>query len=399
MRTMSELRARIHALRVSGVDPHRLNRSAHLGNEESSRITGGRRTSEVLVFLSTGLAFLIVQVAVAVNAHLPITSAPSADDVSLGGLPLDQRVAIAIIGGLVGYAAFAGLGVILARDGRGLLGLGPAATYILLGVLSSSNHAPTPVGTAWTLPCGVNCAKMWFTTPWFGAIIDFALVGIPILYATRAVWRPAGSRTSSITLMNAGCALALSAIAYRTIALRDAPPEVSVTVTLILFGLIGGLPSFLWLGGHALLAAAATGPSFAWVAGAITAPARDFGAEEAARSFISVFVPMFALTVSAGSWQPLDWGTRFLKSHPMRLLIATNVLNVADAALTGLSLGRRAAVELNPVIRYAGLPLKVVGVLAASLVVYRLRPQALLWPVLVLFLVVCYHVSGLFIGP
>lgn len=79
---------------------------------------------------------------------------------------------------------------------------------------------------------------------------------------------------------------------------------------------------------------------------------------------------------------------------PLALLLAVNLLNVADAALTVLWIEMGIAVEANPVVDLIGFPAKVVGVAIGSYVVYRLRPRWLLVPIAALALVCVYHVAG-----
>lgn len=96
----------------------------------------------------------------------------------------------------------------------------------------------------------------------------------------------------------------------------------------------------------------------------------------------------------ASAWEPLASVIRRSDIRPLGLLIAVNVLNLADAVLTAVEVHSGHALELNPLIRYGGLPLKVAVVGAISWLLYRRRPAALLWPAIVLLAVVCYHVSG-----
>lgn len=79
---------------------------------------------------------------------------------------------------------------------------------------------------------------------------------------------------------------------------------------------------------------------------------------------------------------------------PLALLLAVNLLNVLDAALTVLWIQMGIAVEANPIVEAVGFPAKVVGVAAGSYVVYRLRPRWLLVPIAALTLVFLYHLVG-----
>jgi hypothetical protein len=74
----------------------------------------------------------------------------------------------------------------------------------------------------------------------------------------------------------------------------------------------------------------------------------------------------------------------------------TNVLNVLDALLTAVLIELGLAGEANPVVASIGWHGKFALVLAASLVLDRLRPRALILPCFALSVVVCYSAAGLF---
>lgn len=76
------------------------------------------------------------------------------------------------------------------------------------------------------------------------------------------------------------------------------------------------------------------------------------------------------------------------------LLLALNALNLLDAALT-FSLTRAGiAVEGNPLVEWLTLPGKLAFVAALSVLLWKLRPQALWIPVTVYAAVVCYTIVG-----
>lgn len=76
------------------------------------------------------------------------------------------------------------------------------------------------------------------------------------------------------------------------------------------------------------------------------------------------------------------------------LLVALNVLNLLDAVLTYLVTSAGIAVEGNPVVGWMTLPGKVVLVSALSLVLWKLRPRALVIPVAGYSAVVAYTIAG-----
>ena len=78
-----------------------------------------------------------------------------------------------------------------------------------------------------------------------------------------------------------------------------------------------------------------------------------------------------------------------------RLLWTLLGLNCMDAALTVLVVGSGLAIEGNPIVRLIGIPGKLVLVAVAGWLVARLRPQALVVPIIALTAVVAYSSVGL----
>ena len=356
------------------------------GREVFPKATGERVSARLRrVVLLTGATFLALQVAVAFDS---VAGTPQATT---------QSFSIAITGGVVGFTGFGVLGVLLALRGRGLFAAVPAGCYVLLGIVFTANHEPTPIGGAWSLPCAMDCSRPWLAGPWIGALVDLALVLIPIMMATRSIPRPFPIRAGALTKLSVGIALALVAMTYRTVAVLDNPPEISVIFAVVSFGLLAGFPRPHWLVGHAVMATASTGTAAAVLVAAALAPSQDFGLNEGIPYFTNSLLPLLGLTLAASVWHPVRSAIIRLREHQLALLLVANFLNVADAILTAVAVRSGAAVELNPVVRYGGLPLKVIVVALASAIVYRIRPRALIWPTLILFLVFAYHLNGLFI--
>ena len=76
------------------------------------------------------------------------------------------------------------------------------------------------------------------------------------------------------------------------------------------------------------------------------------------------------------------------------LLVALNVLNLVDAALTFYLVRAGVAAEANPFVEWLTLPGKVVFVAALSLLLWTLRPRALVLPLVGYGAVVCYSIAG-----
>ncbi|HEV2754950.1 MAG TPA: DUF5658 family protein [Actinomycetota bacterium] len=76
------------------------------------------------------------------------------------------------------------------------------------------------------------------------------------------------------------------------------------------------------------------------------------------------------------------------------LLLVLNGLNLLDAGLTLAVTETGIAREGNPVVEWLTLPGKVALVTVLSLVLWRLKPRALIVPVVGYALVVCYTLAG-----
>lgn len=107
----------------------------------------------------------------------------------------------------------------------------------------------------------------------------------------------------------------------------------------------------------------------------------------------------YAVAVFAGaSIRPMATMWRRAMERPVTLLVACNVLNVADALLTAIGLDRGTVIESNPVIDRIGLLPKIAIVGIASALIYRARPRMLVWPTAVLAGVLVWHSVGYLAG-
>jgi hypothetical protein len=106
---------------------------------------------------------------------------------------------------------------------------------------------------------------------------------------------------------------------------------------------------------------------------------------------------LFATCLGA-SWKTIGVGLDWIASRERLNLLLVNVLNIADALMTEFFVHRGLAVETNPLVRVIGLPLKIVFVLAASVLLYRIRPKMLVWPTIFLAAVLAWHMSGLWLN-
>ena len=116
---------------------------------------------------------------------------------------------------------------------------------------------------------------------------------------------------------------------------------------------------------------------------------------------ISVFVPLF-LVILSGSWRSISGWLGDLSDRTSYLLVAANLLNILDAALTWLAVKSGGGSELNPLLGVgglgAGLAAKVVGVLVVTALIAKLAPRFLIIPVAALLAVCIWHMAGLAIN-
>ena len=96
----------------------------------------------------------------------------------------------------------------------------------------------------------------------------------------------------------------------------------------------------------------------------------------------------------AHSATSLPW-TEISRRRDLVLLAVLNGLNLLDAFLTWVVIRQGIAVEGNPVVEAIGLGGKVALVAFASVLLWSLRPRALLIPVVAYSAIVLYTLAGL----
>ena len=97
-----------------------------------------------------------------------------------------------------------------------------------------------------------------------------------------------------------------------------------------------------------------------------------------------------------GPAAPPPEGLRDDRPAGLPLLLALNALNLLDAVLTYVVTSSGIAREGNPVVEAMTLPGKVVFVAGLSVLLWWLRPKALVVPLVGYVLVVCYTIAGAF---
>ena len=297
------------------------------------------------------------------------------------------------------YAGFALAGLVVASAGHRLLFALPASLYVLYPVTQFS-HAPQPIGQQWWVPCYQRCPAAWFGSPWFGSLIDLALVLAPaavVAWSVRPERWPGTLDASAFAAL--GLAVGLILLTYRTATVIDRAPELSVVLVVGAFSVAAGARRPWWPWAHVIAATAASG-YFVWAWSSIVAPDTQVTISllrELSYDFAAV-IPIVVMALVASSWSLFSVAFRKAMRSPLGLVAALNMLNLADALLTWFAVTSGGALELNPFVRTLGLPFKLVAVGALSLLLYKRRPAALVWPIAVLLWVLCYHISGLVVN-
>jgi hypothetical protein len=315
---------------------------------------------------------------------------------------------------LFGAGRFCGVMV----AGLALVAVGRRRSYALPAIawfLLSFTHGPDLLQLIHPVPVGVGWLRMpalsisdpsWWMNAWVGSVIDYVLALLPAAVlasglrgaGTLAVerrWLPAGvpwrdgQRLISAAAF-ALCGFALVLAMYTAAVAQDARfpwGHVPVMLPLFVFGflLADRRRSFLW--------AAVAVPVMVqldWYSVAFP------GSSSIARAML-LTLPFVGVTALGLAPAPVARTLDRLRRTPLSALVLVNVLNVADAVLTWMALDSHQAAEANPVVRMLGLPAKVMLVAAISLVLYRRRPRALAWAVLIFLVVMAWHVAGIYL--
>jgi hypothetical protein len=315
---------------------------------------------------------------------------------------LSRRLTIALIVGGVSYPLFALAGVVIASRGYRFLFMLPAASFVLVAAIGTGyGHQPQAIGTQWQIQCfsmNVTCTGPWFAHPWLGPLLDLGLVLIPgSVVAVRVRARRWPGVTDAPAIAAILTTVALVAMAAWTIAIVQNSVDLPAVAAIGALGIVIGTARRWWPWLHVLFAVLVTGAltSLLWF---VVNPDPTFS-ELSAVPYIAVDTwPIVVIGLIASGWQPLAWVLRQLQERPLRLVIAVNALNVVDAVMTTLAVRSGGAVEANPLVRFGGLPLKIVVVGVLTGLLYRRRPASLVWPAAALLWVACYHVSGIFVN-
>jgi uncharacterized protein DUF5658 len=315
--------------------------------------------------------------------------------------PLWIHLVDALILAVPAYGGVMLAGIVIGSRGHRRLFAMPAALVVLLPVIGAP-HQPLPLGYGWNLTCAVSCPDAWFANPWLGASLDLAVVLAPAFVLSRGVaphrWPGPGDAAAFAAV---GLAIGVAILVDRTaLVVTGDNPNVPVFVAASAFGIAAGMRRPWWPWAHIVAVAGLStaltslvlivADPFNPLALSVWGSSVVFTLEDAAPYVICVLV--------VSCWEPLAHLTRRAIETPISLVVAVNAMNLVDAVLTEVAIRSGGAVELNPVVRVGGIPLKLALVGVVTWLLYRRRPRALLLPAVVLAWVVCYHLSGIIVN-
>ena len=360
------------------------------------------RLSFVVASATAGGAYVLSQSALAIYNADRLTRAAAHGE--LGPIALKPEVVRVLISCMVAAVTYLGAafaGVLIARRGHRLLFASPVALLALLPLIGAP-HLPRPIGAEWSLTCEATCTGLpWFGKPWVGGMLDLALILVPGVIASRRVparrWR--GELTSPVVAA-LGLGIALAFLVDRTsVVVIGHETNVPAFVALAAFALLAGARGWPW--SHVIVALTLTGflDSLRW---ALLPPySYGYGGYDVWQQVVFAIEdagPFIICALVVALWEPASRLLRAALERPRSLVVAVNGLNLVDAVLTVVAIRSGSAVELNPLIRIGGIPLKLALVGVLTWLLYRKRPRALLVPAVVLAWVVCYHLSGIIVN-
>jgi hypothetical protein len=352
----------------------------------------------VAALLGAGAFVLVQGLLAAYNLHVWREAYPRSVEQGGFGPCFFHCPVQAIPQAILTYAGFSLAGVVVASAGHRLLFALPASLFVLFGLPHGLSWLQ-PIGRQWQVACFDNCPEIWFGYPWVGAVFDLVLVLIP---AVVVAWTVRSRRWPGLVdpslVAAVGLAAGLMVLVYRTTVVVTHPLEARVAWALAAFALAAGARRPWWPWAHLLWAATTTGVLAELWYLVLPDPSSPISLSQTLLYITEALAPFLVIAILGSSWTLVATALRKGISRPLALVTALNFLNLSDALLTWFAVESGGAQELNPFVRVLGLPFKLVAVGALSLLLYRRRPAALVWPIAALLWVLCYHVSGIVVN-
>jgi hypothetical protein len=272
----------------------------------------------------------------------------------------------------------------------------------VLGVLPAdrglySRVGPNPLGPYWT----TGNIRPAIGELWRASVIDYSLALLPALALvawtmhgeSRSRFRPRVPTRSEAAGL--ACAVFFFWLVLHTWELREAlrgSPGPGIGTDLVAF-----VPFFLFgvaleRGPRLRLLAVPAVPilwATTWLPHVLVGDTRGLDWSE-----MHATLPFVAVVAAGTLWHPIAALLDRELTQSWALVVALNLLNVADLVLTRIALHSGQAVEANPFAAWIGPGVKLIGVGIASTLVARFRPRALIWLVMAFAAVIVWHLSG-----
>ena len=294
---------------------------------------------------------------------------------------------------LLVYAGLAGGCLILVALGYRVLWALPAILFAIIP-MAGAGHAPQFIGTGWYALLD-TAYRSSFGISVAASCADLVMVLVPGAVWLGAVPRRARQRLGSTDILALAVVIVVIAIIVRTsLVVDNSVPGLGMLWSVCVFALLASTSRPWWPWAPLLMACLINGlVGNLWFLIGMSGGRTILAIQTALGEQLAIAL----CALLASCWEPLSRAMRRSEESSMSLLVAVNVLNVADALFTQFAINARQATELNPLVRSVGLPAKIAGVGLLSWLLYRKRPALLLIPAAALLVVLAYHLSGLVI--
>ena len=276
----------------------------------------------------------------------------------------------------------------------------PRVAFLPLAVFLVTPLLLPPAGAGPRLPEALGAWAGPLASPervWLGAAVDAALVLLPLL-AWRLMPRRRAAAASSHLDAPTVVALAWSGAAiwlvmyFRDLSVGLGTSRADLPTVGALF-VIAAATGALGVGDLLVLALVTLSLGTSMLYPILQGQLPSWSAD------LVPALPEAAATIAGLCWRPLRAAIRsFQHRAPVSIAMAVNALNVADVVLTRFDLHHLHAIEANPVVRLIGWPIKLLVVAVATWYLQKVRPTALVWPLLALAGVLAWHLGGIVVS-